>query len=59
MAYHILEAGDEEILEKCPVCDEGYMVPTVGNWHQCSECGVEAEEDEDGLLMYDSSVVFK
>lgn len=59
MAYHILEPGDEEFLEECPVCGEGYMVPTLGHWHQCSECGVEAEEDEYGLLMFDSSIKFK
>lgn len=58
MAFHILEPGDEEFLEECPVCGKGYMVPTYGYWHQCSECGVEAEEDEYGLLQFDSSVKF-
>ena len=53
MAFHKLETGDKEILEKCPECDEGYMVPTMGNWHQCSHCGVEAEEDDYGLLWFD------
>ena len=59
MAYHVLEPGDEEFLEECPVCREGYMVPTMGNWYQCSECGVEAEIDDYGLLMYDADVEFK
>ena len=59
MSYHVLEPGDEEFLEECPVCGKGYMVPTSGNWFQCSECGVEAEEDEYGLLNWDSDVVFK
>ena len=51
MAFHKLEPGDKEILEKCPECDEGYMVPTMGNWHQCSHCDVEAEEDELALAV--------
>ena len=58
MAYHELEPGDEDVLEECPVCRNGYMVPTLGNWYQCSECGVEAEENEYGLLMYDENVEF-
>lgn len=56
MTFHVLEPGDEEFLEECPVCGKGYMVPTIGNWYQCSECGVEAEEDEYGLLIFDSSI---
>ena len=59
MAFHVLEPGDEEFLERCPVCEEGYMVPTYGNWYQCSECGIEAEENDYGWLMYDGSVEFK
>ena len=59
MAYHVLEPGDEEFLDKCPVCGEGYMVPTMGGWYQCSECGIEAEMDDGGLLMYDADVEFK
>lgn len=47
-----LEPGDEEVLEKCPVCNRGYMVPTYGNWYECSECATEAEE-KDGLLWYE------
>ena len=27
MAYHELEPGDEDVLEECPVCRNGYMVP--------------------------------
>lgn len=53
--YHNIEEGDKEFLEECPLCD-GYMVPTWGNWYQCSECGVEAEENEYGLLGFDESV---
>lgn len=53
MSYHILEPGDEEFLEECPECEKGYMVPTFGEWYQCSECGVEAKM-EDGLLWFDS-----
>lgn len=59
MAFHVLEPGDEEFLERCPVCEEGYMVPTYGNWSQWSECGIEAEENDYGCLMYDGSVEFK
>ncbi len=58
MTYHEIEPGDEEFLEVCPVCNEGYMVPTIGQWYQCSECGVEAEENEYGLLMFDSNIEF-
>lgn len=58
MSYHELEPGDEEFLEKCPVCDEGYMVPTFGGWYQCSECGIEAQEDEYGNLLFDEKVEF-
>ena len=58
MAYQEIEPGDEEFLERCPVCDNGYMVPTIGKWHQCSNCGVEAEESEYGLLMFDDDVKF-
>ena len=58
MSYHELEPGDEEFLEKCPVCDAGYMVPTFGGWYQCSECGVEAQEDEYGNLLFDEKVEF-
>ena len=43
--YYELESGDEELLEERPTCVDGYMVPTYGNWYQCSECGFEAEED--------------
>lgn len=53
MSYHELDPGDEEFLEECPVCGNGYMVPTMGEWYQCSECGVEAQEDN-GLLYFDS-----
>lgn len=56
MAYHELEPGDEEFLEECPVCKDGYMVPTLGKWYQCSNCGIEAEEGDDGLLWFDGSV---
>lgn len=56
MAFHVLEPGDEKFLDKCPICEEGYMVPTVGYWHQCSECGVEAKENEYGILLFDSSI---
>lgn len=56
MAYHELEPGDEAFLEECPVCGKGYMVPTFGNWHQCSNCGVEAEEDDYGCLLFDSNL---
>ena len=59
MAYHELDPGDEEFLEECPVCGEGYMVPTMGHWYQCSECGVEAEENDYGILLFDSSVDFQ
>ncbi|RGO28045.1 hypothetical protein DXB23_01555 [Dorea sp. OM02-2LB] len=59
MGFYELEDGDEEFLEKCPVCDEGYMVPTLAEWYQCSNCGVEAKINEYGLLVYDSSVRFK
>ncbi len=31
MSIHMLESGNEEFLEKCPVCDNGYMVPTTGH----------------------------
>lgn len=58
MAYHVIEPGDEEFLEECPVCGEGYMVPTVSGWYQCSECGVEAELDDYGLLLYDAEIKF-
>lgn len=58
MPFHELEPGDEEVLEQCPVCGDGFMVPTSGNWYQCSECGVEAEESDYGVLMFDSSVDF-
>lgn len=54
MSFHELEPGDEEFLEECPICNKGYMVPTYGNWYQCSECGVEAEE-QDGLLWWDNN----
>lgn len=57
--YHDLDPGDEEFLEECPVCNNGYMVPTIGGWYQCSECGVEAEDDGYGNLLYDSSIKFK
>ena len=53
MAYHKLEPGDEKHLELCPECENGYMVPTMGHWYQCSECGVEAEEDDYGNLLFD------
>lgn len=53
MAYHELEPGDEEFLDECPRCGKGYMVPTMGKWYQCSECGIEAQEDDYGLLWYD------
>lgn len=53
MSFHELEPGDEEFLEECPICNKGYMVPTYGNWYQCSECGVSAEE-QDGLLWWDN-----
>lgn len=56
MAFHELEPGDEEFLEECPVCNDGYMVPLYGNWYQCSNCGVEAEENDYGVLMFDNSV---
>lgn len=56
MAYHELDPGDEEFLEGCPVCGEGYMVPTMRHWYQCSEFGVEAEENDYGILMFNSSV---
>ena len=56
MSYHELDPGDEEYLEECPACGEGYMVPTGGGWHQCSQCGVEAKEDDYGLLWFDESV---
>lgn len=56
MAYHELEEGDEEFLEECPVCGKGYMVPTMGDWYQCSECGIEGKEDDYGIIGYDSSV---
>lgn len=52
MSYHEIEPGDEEFLEDCPKCDKGYMVPTSGDWYQCSECGFEAEENEYGVLVY-------
>ena len=52
MAYHEVEPEDKAILDVCPKCEEGYMVPIVGNWHQCSECGFEAEEDDYGSLNY-------
>jgi len=58
MSIFVLEPGDKEFLEECPVCGEGYMVPTSGGWHQCSECGVEAKENEYGVLCYDSNVTF-
>ena len=58
MAYHELEPGDEDFLEQCPVCGQGYMVPNYGDWYQCNECGVEAEIDEHGLLMFDSDIEF-
>lgn len=48
-----LTREEKEFLERCPKCEEGYMVPTVGDWHECSECGLEAEENEYGVLMYD------
>ena len=53
MAYHKLDPGDEEFLEKCPKCEIGYMVPNFGDWYQCSECGLEAQMDKYGLLEYD------
>lgn len=59
MAYHVLEPGDEDFLDQCPVCEEGYMVPTFGNWYQCSECGVEAQEDDYGNLLFDSDIEFR
>lgn len=52
MPYHELEPGDEKFLEQCPICEEGYMVPTIGYWYQCSHCGVEALESEYGVLMF-------
>lgn len=58
MALFELEPGDEEFLDECPVCGKGYMVPTYGHWYQCSECGVEATEEE-GVLWWDKSVKFK
>ena len=51
--YHDIEDGDEEFLEECPECGEGYMVPTFGDWYQCSHCGVEAKIDDYGLLWFD------
>ena len=51
--YHDLEPSDEEVLDKCPKCDKGYMVPTLGDWYQCSECGFEAKEDDYGVLWFD------
>lgn len=59
MAKTKLSAEDKEFLEQCPVCGEGYMVPTMGHWYQCSECGVEAEQNDYGVLLFDSSVKFK
>lgn len=56
MAFHELEEGDEEFLEECPVCGKEYMVPEFGGWYQCSECGVEAQDNGYGLLMFDESV---
>ncbi len=54
MAYHVLEPGDEEFLEECPKCSDGYMVPTYGDWYQCSECGFEAQMNDYGVLVYDA-----
>ncbi len=50
--YHDIEDDDVDFLEDCPKCKKGYMVPTYGNWHQCSHCGIEAEEDDYGVLWY-------
>lgn len=53
--YHSeLEPGDEDFLEKCPICNEGYMIPSYGGWHHCSNCGEEAKEDEYGILWFDN-----
>ena len=52
MSYHELEPADEEFLEECPKCGDGYMVPTSGDWYQCSEGGFEAEENDYGVLVY-------
>ena len=54
MSYHKLDPGDKDVLDLCPECDEGYMVPTRGNWYQCSECGFEAEMDDYGNYISDS-----
>jgi len=53
MSYHKLDPGDEEFLEECEKCGNGYMVPTYGDWYQCSECGAEAKGDDYGVLWYD------
>ena len=53
MSYYEIEPGDENILARCPKCHNGYMVPTMGDWYQCSECGTEAQEDDYSLLWYD------
>lgn len=49
MSYFEIEPGDENILVRCPKCHNGYMVPTMGDWYQCSECGIEAYEENDVL----------
>ena len=58
MARSKYEKLDTEFLEKCPVCNEGYMLNTMGNWYQCNKCGAEAEKDDYGCLVFDSSVKF-
>lgn len=58
MAVYELDPDDEEYLEDCPLCGEGYMVPTYGHWYECNNCGVEAEENEYGLLMFDADIDF-
>lgn len=50
---------EEECFEECPVCRNGYMIPTMNNWYECNECGVEAEENDYGLLMFDNGIDFK
>lgn len=56
MSYHKLEPGDKDFLEECPFCENGYMVPTYGDWYQCSECGVEGQLSDGGCLMFDESL---
>ena len=54
MNHPELEPGDEEFLQKCPICNEGYMIPSYGGWHHCSNCGEEAKEDAYGILWFDN-----